>query len=102
MSTNKVMLTIFWVASGLLYTEFLTKGLTVNSDSPNMAPSDFWLFPKLKETLKGQRFSTEVNVQAAIQKWILSLPESFFMNGMKKLIERLNQCLYVCGDYVEK
>ncbi|GFX46105.1 hypothetical protein TNCV_2094231 [Trichonephila clavipes] len=24
--------------------------------SPDLVPSDFWLFPKLKETLKGQRF----------------------------------------------
>ncbi|GFW20627.1 hypothetical protein TNCV_1048501 [Trichonephila clavipes] len=32
MSTTKVMFTIFWVASGVLYTEFLSKGLLVNSD----------------------------------------------------------------------
>jgi len=24
--------------------------------SPDLAPSDFWLFPKLKEMLKGQHF----------------------------------------------
>ncbi|GFV90173.1 uncharacterized protein TNCV_4378891 [Trichonephila clavipes] len=30
---TKVMLAIFWDVSGVLYTEFLTKGLTVNSDS---------------------------------------------------------------------
>jgi hypothetical protein len=32
-SAKKVMLTIFWGTSGLLYMEFVTKGLTVNSDS---------------------------------------------------------------------
>ncbi|GFU51944.1 hypothetical protein TNCV_3734491 [Trichonephila clavipes] len=32
MSATKVMLTIFWDASGVLYTEFLTKGLTVVSN----------------------------------------------------------------------
>ncbi|GFY35397.1 hypothetical protein TNCV_194901 [Trichonephila clavipes] len=31
MSTTKLRLTIFWNASGVLYTEFLTKGLMVNS-----------------------------------------------------------------------
>ncbi|GFY71797.1 uncharacterized protein TNIN_464121 [Trichonephila inaurata madagascariensis] len=31
-TTVKVMLIIFWGASDVLYTEFLTKGLTVNSD----------------------------------------------------------------------
>ncbi|GFW04892.1 hypothetical protein TNCV_4881271 [Trichonephila clavipes] len=32
MSATKVMHIIFWDASGELYMEFLTKGLTVNSD----------------------------------------------------------------------
>ncbi|GFT55523.1 putative DD41D transposase [Trichonephila clavipes] len=32
MSTTKVRLTIFWNASGVLNTEFLTEGVTVNSD----------------------------------------------------------------------
>ena len=27
--------------------------------SPNLAPSDFWLFPKLKSPLKGKRFQTQ-------------------------------------------
>jgi len=27
--------------------------------SPDLALSDFWLFPKLKETLKGQHFSSD-------------------------------------------
>jgi hypothetical protein len=25
--------------------------------SPDLAPADFWLFPKLKRMMKGQRFS---------------------------------------------
>ncbi|GFY27507.1 hypothetical protein TNCV_2071271 [Trichonephila clavipes] len=87
MSANKVMLTIFWVANGVLYTEFLIKRLTVNSDSPDLAPSDFWLFPKLKETFKSQRFSMDAEVQAAVRRWISSQPESLFMDGMKKWIE---------------
>ncbi|GFS64399.1 hypothetical protein TNCV_3955741 [Trichonephila clavipes] len=33
MSATKVMLNLFWDASGVLYTEFLTEGLTLNSDS---------------------------------------------------------------------
>jgi hypothetical protein len=31
-SAKKIMLTIFWDARGVLYTEFLTKGSKVNSD----------------------------------------------------------------------
>ncbi|GFX78266.1 uncharacterized protein TNCV_5136131 [Trichonephila clavipes] len=69
--------------------------------SPDLTPSDFWLFPKLK-TLKGQHFSTDAEVQAAVRKWILSQPESFYVDRMKNWIERLNKSEAVSGDYVEK
>jgi len=121
------MLAISWDARDMLYMEFLTKGLTVNSDkycasvqslkqrirtirleintfilhhdnarphcsaqtqdtmtsmkfavvphipySQDLAPSDFWLFPKLKEMLKGQHFSSDAKVETAVRKWISS------------------------------
>jgi len=59
--------------------------------SPNLAPSDFWWFPKLKETLKGQHFSSDAEVEAAVRKWISSQPETFFMDGMNKWIERMKK-----------
>ena len=31
--------------------------------SPDLAPSDFWLFPKLKSPLKGKRFQTISEIQ---------------------------------------
>jgi hypothetical protein len=41
--------------------EFLAKKSTMKLDhpsySPDLAPYDFWLFPKLKTALKGNRFS---------------------------------------------
>ncbi|GFV92898.1 mariner Mos1 transposase [Trichonephila clavipes] len=67
-------------------------GVPQPSYSPDLAPLDFWLFPKLKEMLKGQRFSTDAEVQAAMSKWICSQPESFFIYRMKKWIEQLCSC----------
>ena len=69
--------------------------------SPDLAPSDFWFFPKLKETLEGH-FSLDAEVEAAVRKWISSQPETFFMDRMNKWIERLEKCVAVNGDYVEK
>jgi hypothetical protein len=63
--------------------------------SPDLAPSDYWLFPKLKETLKGQHFSSDAEVEAAVRKWISSKPENFFMGGMNKWIERLKKCVAI-------
>jgi len=70
--------------------------------SPDLAPSDFWFFPKLKEILKGQHFSSEAKVEAPVCKWISSHSETFFMDGMNKWIEQLKKCVAVNGDYVEK
>jgi len=36
---------------------------------PDLAPSDFNLFQKLKEHLKGQRFSYDEEVKSAVRKW---------------------------------
>ena len=66
-----------------------------------MVPSDFWLFPKLKETLKGQQFSSDAEVEKAVRKWISNQPETLFMDGMNKWIDRLKKkCVAVNGGYV--
>ena len=70
--------------------------------SPDLAPPDFWLFPKLKETLKGQHFSSDAEVEADVRKWISSQPETFFMDRMNKWIEWLKKCVVVNGDCFEK
>jgi hypothetical protein len=45
----------------LIVREFLDKNCSTRMDhqpySPDLAPCDFWVFPKLKNALKGQRFA---------------------------------------------
>ncbi|GFX94993.1 hypothetical protein TNCV_3046251 [Trichonephila clavipes] len=36
-----------------------------------------------------------------VRKWICNQPESFFIDGLKKWIKRLNKCVAVSGNYVE-
>ncbi|GFS88579.1 hypothetical protein TNCV_1461851 [Trichonephila clavipes] len=43
----------------------------------------------------------DVEVQAGMRKWIRSQPESFYMNGMKKWIERLKKFVAVIGDLLK-
>jgi len=70
--------------------------------SSDLVPSDFWLFPELKETFKGQQFSSDAEVEAAVCRWISSQLETFFMDGMNKWLERLKKCVALNGDYIEK
>ena len=38
--------------------------------SPNLAPSDYHLFPALKKHLKGRHFSSDAEVIAAAETWL--------------------------------
>ena len=46
--------------------------------SPDMAPYDFWLFPRLKEVLKGSRFEDLEDVQSNVTKVFRSIPNEEF------------------------
>ena len=70
--------------------------------SPDLAPSDFHLFPKLKMFLGGQRFSDNEEVKAAVDDYFAGLEESSFREGIKALEHRWTKCIDRLGDYVEK
>ena len=70
--------------------------------SPDLAPSDFHLFPNLKKYLGGQRYSTDNDVMEAVRDYFQSLPEAFFKEGIAGLKHRWEKCVLLGGDYVEK
>jgi histone-lysine N-methyltransferase SETMAR len=53
--------------------------------SPNMSPPDFDLFPKLKETRRGHRFSSLEEVSTAVNRAIPGLNKSGTLNGIANL-----------------
>jgi len=46
--------------------------------SPDLAPSDYHLFPVLKKKLKGRHFSSDAEVIAAAEIWLDGQPSEFF------------------------
>ena len=67
--------------------------------SPDLAPCDFWLFPKLKEKLRGYRYE---EVKEAVTKVIDTLTQEDFHGAFQKLLERYNKCIAAGGDYFTK
>ena len=65
--------------------------------SPDLAPSDFWLFSKLT----GCRNETIEEMKEAVTKVIDTLTQEDFYGALKKLFERYNMCIAVGGDYFE-
>jgi hypothetical protein len=69
---------------------------------PDLAPSDFCLFPKLKIFLAGQRFSLTQKAIAAVERYFVDLTKNHYRNGIMALEHRWNKCVSRKGDYVEK
>ena len=79
------------VLNSILVTDYLTKmGIkTVPHPpcSPDIAPFDFWLFPKLKEKLRGCRYETIEEMKEAVMKVIDMLTQEDFHGAFQKLLE---------------
>ena len=85
----------------ILVTDYLTKiGIkTVPQPpcSPDLAPCDFWLFPKLRVG----RYETIEEMKEAVRKVIDMLRKEDFDGAFQKLLERYNKCIAAGGDYFE-
>ena len=65
--------------------------------NPDLAPCDFWLFPKLR----GCRYGTIEEMKEAVTMVIDTLTQEDFHGGFQKLLERYNKCIATGGDYFE-
>lgn len=153
------MLSVFWDSRGVILTDYLPKGETLNSDyycnlleklrdalkqkrrgmiskgirlladnapvhtaqasvvaahrlgyellqhppySPDLAPSDFFLFPEMKKPLRGRRFDDREDAIFEVEQWFSSKAEDFYKEGLKQVKKRWQKCVTLQGDYVEK
>ena len=69
--------------------------------SPDLAPCDFWLFPKLKIYLQGKEFDTRQALGTALYQYFKSIPEEEYRKVFFQWVERLRKCVSVGGDYFE-
>ena len=65
--------------------------------SPDLAPCDFWLFPKLR----GCRYETIEEMKEAMTKVIDTLTQEDFHGAFQKLLEQHNKYIAAGGDYFE-
>ncbi|UYV61998.1 hypothetical protein LAZ67_1007381 [Cordylochernes scorpioides] len=61
--------------------------------SPDLAPSDYFLFGLLKKELKGKRFDSDEDVQKVVQDFFHTLPKSAYKEGIYKLPKRWRRCI---------
>jgi histone-lysine N-methyltransferase SETMAR len=69
--------------------------------SPELAPSDYHVFPGQKKKLKGRHFLSDIEVIAAAETWLDRQPSEFFLSGLQKLEQWAKNCIELRGQYVE-
>jgi transposase len=70
--------------------------------SPDLAPSDYHLFTKMKVWLATQRFHNNEELMDGVNIWLHDSAAPFFDEGLQKLVSRYDKCLNVDDNYVEK
>jgi histone-lysine N-methyltransferase SETMAR len=70
--------------------------------SPDLAPSDFCLFPYLKTKLRGRSFGSNEGVMEAVNEFFENQNREFYFEGLNKLEHRWVKCIDVESDYIEK
>jgi histone-lysine N-methyltransferase SETMAR len=66
--------------------------------SPGLAPSDFFLFSKLKLILAGPRFSLNQEAMAAVNGYFADVTKNHCRDGIMALEHRWNKCISLKGD----
>ena len=70
--------------------------------SPDLAPSDFFLFPNLKKDIHGLHFWSDEKVVMAVKEWVNGKDPDFFSSGLMALEHRWSKCITLEGNYIEK
>lgn len=70
--------------------------------SPDVAPSDYHMFPALKKHLGGKKFDSDAEVQKEVNTWLREADGEWYSAGIDKFIVRMRKVLEKNGDYVEK
>ena len=90
------------VHNSILVTDYLTKidikTVPQPPYSPDLAPCDFCLFPKLR----GCRYETIEEMKEAVTKVIDTLTQEDFYGAFHKLLERYNKCIATRGEEGDK
>ncbi len=69
--------------------------------SPDLAPCDFGLFPKLKAQIRGQTFATVEDLQNKCHSILRKMPKSVFDDAIHNMVIRCQKCSAVNGEYFE-
>jgi len=69
--------------------------------SPNLTSSDFLLFPKIKEILKGRHFDDIEDIGSNTTASLKAIPQNHFQSCFEGWTKRWHRCIASQGEYFE-
>ncbi|UYV73825.1 hypothetical protein LAZ67_11001036 [Cordylochernes scorpioides] len=70
--------------------------------SPDLAPCDLFLFPRLKREMKGKHWETVENIQHHVTTFLRCIPFEEFQGAFQAWQTRLRKCIDAGGVYFEE
>ena len=70
--------------------------------SPDLAPCDFYLFPRLKRNLEEHRYGITDAVQQALTRHLNSIPVEGFRGAYEEWKSCWQRCVDANGEYFEE
>ena len=70
--------------------------------SPDLAPSDYYLFRHLKKFLRGTWFGSTEELKMTVTQWLNGRDSQFWRAAFDELPVRWRKCVTNGGDYIEK
>ena len=70
--------------------------------SPDLTPSNYWLFADLKRMLQEKRFGSNEEVISETEVYFEAKDKLFYKKGIKFLEKKWNKCIILGGDYVDE
>jgi histone-lysine N-methyltransferase SETMAR len=69
--------------------------------SPDLVPSYFFLFPKIKEKLKGRHFDDIGDFRSNTMAAVKAIPQNQFQNSFEGWTRHWHRCIASQGKYFE-
>ena len=66
------------------------------------APSDFFLFPKLRNYICEYYFRSDEEVMTAVERWVNREDPDFFSSGLMAFEHRWSKCITLEGNNIER
>ena len=69
--------------------------------SPDLSPCDFFLFPRLKKMLSGNKYTSRSSLGSAIYQCLQQIPKEDYISAFRDWVKRLQKFVSVKGEYFE-